>query len=69
MSDFIQLIPGHTRRIGDQVRRRDEPKMYTGTFKQRYANEFKWRPVSLIGHKILQSDLVVDEFRREVALD
>lgn len=61
------LVAGDTRQIGDEVKRNEfDGKVYLQTFKQRNQKEFTWRPVTLIGHKILQSDLIIDKFRREI---
>jgi hypothetical protein len=64
---YKELKAGDVRRGGDEVRRREphDKQNYTEKFKKDYANEFVFSPVeSLLGHKLLASDLMVFEFRR-----
>jgi hypothetical protein len=59
------LFAGDERVKGDEQRRsfrRD--KDYSPRFVGKHEHEFKWHPVDLIGHVILDSDLIINEFRR-----
>jgi hypothetical protein len=82
--NYITLKAGQTRLKGDEVRESDFGGMIPcqGLLT---AEDFRctrrilvgklpikpgsWKPVQLIGHPILQSDLMTAEFRREVAID
>lgn len=61
------LKAGDIRRIGDKVRRREYKgcrNYRTETYTGQGVHEYDWNPVSLVGHEILESDLIIAEFRR-----
>lgn len=63
----IKLKVGTIRQRTDEVRKL---VMWNGIMN--YPNndtDHLWHKVQLVGHKILLSDLMVAEFRREVAVD
>ena len=57
---FITLKAGDFRRRGDEVRHLDIRSQYEGG----PPKKGRWEEVSMFGHKILASDLMVAEFRR-----
>lgn len=59
---MTKLKAGDVRQEGDEQRRNNGN--YHPRFRNIYYREFLWRPVDLIGHKILQSDLMAFEFQR-----
>lgn len=74
MKKYQILFAGCVRQKGDEVRKlgTEEEKAsarswvnYTG----QNLREYEFHPVSLLGHIILQSDLMTAEFRRELAID
>ena len=69
MNRYITLEAGDFRQATDQVRR-TVPYGFHGSGGCGDDIDFqKWQPVCLVGKEILRSDLIVAEFRREVAVD
>lgn len=67
--NYTKLQVGDIRQATDEVKRTG-PYGRTGMLGCGDDVDFtKWQPVRLIGHTILPADLIVAEFRREVAVD
>lgn len=84
MKQYEELKAGRTRLDGDEVRQKDlggqipcQGLLSRNTCygkKETLVGKLPiqpgdWEPVQLIGYPILQSDLMIAEFRREVAID
>lgn len=64
--NYKPLTIGDIRQEGDEVRRLVRAQEGSGAHPQDYRQPPGWRPVTLIGHAILQSDLTITELRRPI---
>lgn len=64
IADYKKLKAGDMRKHRDEQRRKLPHTDYTVKFQTNHPAEFAFNAVYLVGHIILQSDLMIFEFRR-----